>query len=81
MEQVRGERFVYGLQWGIWYDLTNQEQFTSFSGRKRQLAGNVARKADFDEIPTISLRAPEEQIIEQLRDACTRVGFFYIKVC
>ncbi|KAK4504970.1 hypothetical protein PRZ48_002933 [Zasmidium cellare] len=55
------------------------EQFTSFSGRKRQLAGNIVRKADFDEIPTISLKAPEEQIIEQLRDACTRVGFFYIK--
>ncbi|EME86246.1 uncharacterized protein MYCFIDRAFT_131098, partial [Pseudocercospora fijiensis CIRAD86] len=53
--------------------------FTSFSGRKRHLAGNTARKADFNEIPTISLAAPEQEIIDQLRDACTRVGFFYIK--
>ncbi|KXT05869.1 hypothetical protein AC579_4378 [Pseudocercospora musae] len=48
-------------------------------GRKRHLAGNTARKADFNEIPTISLAAPEQEIINQLRDACTRVGFFYIK--
>ncbi|GIZ36895.1 hypothetical protein CKM354_000036100 [Cercospora kikuchii] len=54
-------------------------EFTSFSGRKRQLAGNGVRKAEFDEIPTISLAQPEQDIIEQLRDACTRVGFFYIK--
>lgn len=72
---------MFRLHWGVMNDLTNQDQFTSFSGRKRQLVGNVARKADFDEIPTISLRSPEEQIIEQLRDACTRVGFFYVKVC
>ncbi|KAF7194049.1 2-oxoglutarate-Fe(II) type oxidoreductase hxnY [Pseudocercospora fuligena] len=54
-------------------------EFISFSGRKRHLAGNTARKADFNEIPTISLAAPEQEIINQLRDACTRVGFFYIK--
>ncbi|KAK4632353.1 2-oxoglutarate-Fe(II) type oxidoreductase ppzC [Fulvia fulva] len=53
--------------------------FTSFSGRQRQLAGNIARKAEFSEILTISLADPEEQIIVQLRDACTRVGFFYVK--
>ena len=54
--------------------------FTSFSGRQRQLAGNTARKAEFSEIPTISLADPEDQIISDLRDACTRIGFFYIKV-
>ncbi|CAK4033879.1 isopenicillin n [Lecanosticta acicola] len=54
-------------------------QFTSFSGRTRHLAGNNARNAEFNEIPTISLAASEEDIIAQLRDACTRVGFFYVK--
>ncbi|KAI5357763.1 Putative oxoglutarate/iron-dependent dioxygenase, non-hem dioxygenase domain-containing protein [Septoria linicola] len=55
------------------------KEFTSFSGRKRPLASNDARKAEFHEIPTISLAVEEQVIIEQLRDACTRVGFFYIK--
>ncbi|KAK5118715.1 hypothetical protein LTR85_007921 [Meristemomyces frigidus] len=54
-------------------------EFTSYSGRKRTLASNTARKAEFHEIPTISLAAKEEDIIAQLRDACTRVGFFYIQ--
>lgn len=58
----------------------SRNMFTSFSGRQRQLAGNIARKAEFSEILTISLADPEEQIIVQLRDACTRVGFFYVKV-
>ncbi|KAM3423615.1 hypothetical protein BST61_g1038 [Cercospora zeina] len=53
-------------------------EFTSFSGRKRQLAGDEARKAEFHEIPIISLTHPEPNIIEQLRDACTQVGFFYV---
>ncbi|KAK4541784.1 hypothetical protein LTR36_007316 [Oleoguttula mirabilis] len=54
-------------------------EFTSYSGRKRALASNTARKAEFDEIPTISLLGEEEDLIAQLREACTRVGFFYIK--
>lgn len=62
----------------IYADVT--KQFTSFSGRKRHLAGDAVRKAEFHEIPTISLAAPEEEVLEQLRDACTRVGFFYISV-
>ncbi len=56
------------------------KHFTSFSGRKRHLAGNAVRKAEFDEIPIISLADSEQEIVEQLRDACTRVGFFYISV-
>lgn len=54
-------------------------EFTSFSGRKRTLASNTARKAEFDEIPIISLESPEEELIAKLHDACTRVGFMYIK--
>jgi hypothetical protein len=66
---------------------------------KRTLAGDVARKAEFDEvhvrkylahwerpidfsfqIPFISLAAPDDEVVTKLRDACTRVGFMYIKV-
>ncbi|KAF2772236.1 putative isopenicillin N synthetase [Teratosphaeria nubilosa] len=54
-------------------------EFTSFSGRKRTLAGDTARKASFDEIPLISLAAPLDEIVAALQDACTRVGFMYIQ--
>ncbi|RDW91569.1 hypothetical protein BP5796_02734 [Coleophoma crateriformis] len=53
-------------------------EFTSFSGNKRTLTSNVARRATASEIPTISLQAPHGEILRALRDACTRVGFFYI---
>lgn len=53
--------------------------FTSFSGNKRTIASDAARRADFNEIPVISLQAPKEEILRQLTDACTRIGFFYIK--
>lgn len=53
--------------------------FTSFSGRTRPQISNIARKADFNEIPIISLAAPEDEILEKLRDACTRVGFMYVR--
>ncbi|KAH9889734.1 putative isopenicillin N synthetase [Xylariomycetidae sp. FL2044] len=53
--------------------------FKSFSGNSRTISSDTARRADFNEIPLISLKAPKEELISQLRDACTRVGFFYIK--
>ncbi|KAK3669398.1 hypothetical protein LTR78_010703 [Recurvomyces mirabilis] len=66
---------------GVWMTLEEVYTAPKLIGRsgKRTLAGNVARKAKFSEIPTISLAATEGEIIEQLSDACTRVGFFYIK--
>lgn len=53
--------------------------FTSYAGNSRTIASDTARTADFSEIPLISLKAPKEQLIAQLTDACTRVGFLYIK--
>jgi isopenicillin N synthase-like dioxygenase len=53
--------------------------FTSFSGAKRTIASDAARRADFNEIPIISLESSKEQVLEQLTDACTRIGFFYVK--
>jgi len=55
-------------------------EFNSYSGRKRHLTSNIARKAQFNEIPVISLAAPEDQIVPLFQDACTRVGFMYICV-
>lgn len=54
-------------------------EFTSFAGNKRSIASDTARTATFNEIPLISLKTPKSQLLSQLRDACTRVGFFYIK--
>jgi isopenicillin N synthase-like dioxygenase len=54
-------------------------EFTSFAGNKRTVESDTARQADFDEIPIISLESPEDELLEQLKDACTRVGFLYIK--
>lgn len=54
--------------------------FTSFSGKTRAVADDTAlRQATFSEIPIISLTSPLPELIEQLRNACTKVGFFYIK--
>jgi isopenicillin N synthase-like dioxygenase len=53
--------------------------FTSFSGNKRTIASDSARRADFNEIPIISLQDSKEEILRQLTDACTRVGFFYVR--
>lgn len=54
--------------------------FTSFSNQvQRTILSDVARNATFDEIPLISLKAPAEELLKQLTDACTRVGFFYVK--
>lgn len=52
---------------------------TSFSGNARIVLSDKSRKADFNEIPIISLAAPREGVVAQVFDACTRVGFFYIK--
>lgn len=54
-------------------------EFTSFAGNKRTIASDTARTASFNEIPIISLKSPKPEVISQLRDACTRVGFFYIQ--
>lgn len=55
-------------------------QFTSFSNQvQRTIRSDVARNATFDEIPLISLNAPADELLKQLTDACTRVGFFYIQ--
>lgn len=54
--------------------------FTSFSGKTRVVANDTTlRQATFSEIPVISLTAPLPELIRQLRNACTKVGFFYIK--
>lgn len=53
--------------------------FTSFSGKSRIQTTDEARAASFSEIPIISLATPLPILIEEMRDACTRVGFFYIK--
>jgi isopenicillin N synthase-like dioxygenase len=53
--------------------------FTSYAGNSRSITSDAARKAGFNEIPLISLKAPKEELIAQLTDACTRVGFLYIK--
>lgn len=53
--------------------------FTSFSGKTRTQTCDTARDASFSEIPIISLKTPHDQLIAELKDACTRVGFFYIK--
>ncbi|PVH82032.1 putative isopenicillin N synthetase [Cadophora sp. DSE1049] len=54
--------------------------FTSFSGKTRVVANDAAlRQATFSEIPFISLSSPLPELIDQLRNACTKVGFFYIK--
>jgi isopenicillin N synthase-like dioxygenase len=59
---------------------TDNLSFTSYSkGVQRSIRSDTARNATFDEIPLISLKAPHNQLLEQLTDACTRVGFFYIK--
>ena len=54
-------------------------EFTSFAGNKRAIDSDVARQADFNEIPVISLETSKEELLAQLHDACTRVGFLYIK--
>tara|TARA_R110002060_G_scaffold21050_5_gene28624 strand:- start:80 stop:1189 length:1110 start_codon:yes stop_codon:yes gene_type:complete len=54
--------------------------FTSFSGKTRIVANDAAlRQATFSEIPIISFSSPLPELIDQLRNACTKVGFFYIK--
>lgn len=60
--------------------------FTNFSGTTRLLLSDTARTASFDEIPLISLPPPSPNptaatppsLIAAIRDACTRVGFFYL---
>jgi hypothetical protein len=60
--------------------LVNMPAFTSFSGKTRAIASHdKVRAASLSEIPIISLEAPLLDLISQLHDACTRVGFFYIK--
>lgn len=53
--------------------------FTSFAGRSYDIVSDEVKQSNsFDEIPMIDLTLPQEQVVESLRDACTRVGFFYI---
>ncbi|KAL1855521.1 hypothetical protein Plec18170_004241 [Paecilomyces lecythidis] len=53
--------------------------FTSFAGRKyKVLSDQVKESTSFDEIPVIDLTQPQNELINSLKDACTRVGFFYI---
>ncbi|EED19593.1 1-aminocyclopropane-1-carboxylate oxidase, putative [Talaromyces stipitatus ATCC 10500] len=53
--------------------------FTSFAGRSYNIVSDEVKQTDsFDEIPIIDLTHPQAQVVESLRDACTRVGFFYI---
>lgn len=53
--------------------------FTSFAGKRYQiLSDHVKESVGFDEIPMIDLTQPQQQLVHRLRDACTRVGFFYI---
>lgn len=54
-------------------------EFTSFAGNKRTVESDVARQADFNGIPLISLDSSQEELLSHLKDACTRVGFLYIK--
>lgn len=56
------------------------KEFVSFSGRSRNVLNDSVevRKADFSEIPIISLKAEKTELVKQIKDACTRVGFFYI---
>ncbi|CAH6723731.1 putative 2-oxoglutarate-Fe(II) type oxidoreductase Hxnyp [[Candida] jaroonii] len=57
----------------------NKKDFLSFSGRKREVVDEEVRKADFSEIPVISLNQDKESLIKDLKYACKTVGFFYIK--
>ena len=52
----------------------------------REVITDVARVGDFSELPMIDLRksysddlADRKELAQQVRDACTRTGFFYIK--
>ncbi|KAL2202606.1 putative isopenicillin N synthetase [Sarocladium strictum] len=59
---------------------TDNLSFTSYTKQvQRTIRSDTARNASFDEIPLISLKAPHDQLLAQLTDACTRVGFFYVK--
>ncbi|CRG92103.1 Gibberellin 2-beta-dioxygenase 1 [Talaromyces islandicus] len=53
--------------------------FTSFAGRSYNVVSDQVKQSDsFDEIPMIDLSQPQAQVVDSLRDACTRVGFFSI---
>lgn len=58
---------------------TKATTYTSYSGNTRIVVSDTSRQADFNEIPIISLALFQDKVIAQIRDACTRVGFFYIK--
>lgn len=60
-------------------DRPSTMNFTSFAGNTRTIVSDAARRADFNEIPVISLEADKETLLKQLTDACTRVGFFYLE--
>jgi len=48
------------------------------SGNREISTSFDAKPGDFSNIPVINLRNPEGVVIEKLRNACTRVGFFYL---
>ncbi|QKX54117.1 uncharacterized protein TRUGW13939_01200 [Talaromyces rugulosus] len=53
--------------------------FTSFAGRSYNIVSDQVKQSDsFNEIPMIDLTQPQARVVDSLRDACTRVGFFYI---
>ncbi|CAH0027726.1 unnamed protein product [Clonostachys rhizophaga] len=47
--------------------------------KKLSKTQTISRSASFDKFPLISLKAPKKELLDQLKDACTRVGFFHIK--
>lgn len=53
--------------------------FKNYDGSVRPLLSDVSRQATFDEIPIISLTASPSELTDAIRDACGRVGFFYIR--
>ncbi|KAF3051135.1 hypothetical protein E8E11_009123 [Didymella keratinophila] len=54
-------------------------EFTSFAGNKGTVEFDVACQTGFNEIPLISSQSPTEELLGQLKGACTRVHFLDIK--
>lgn len=62
--------------------------FQDFAGQSRTVVSDDARTASFDEIPIIDLapflkqgatEAERMKVVHEVRDACRKVGFLYIK--
>lgn len=62
------------------------DEVINYLGEKRKIVSNSAIKTSFDSIPLISVKAlyendaaSKQKLVTEIRDACERVGFFYIK--